>query len=153
MDQQKASNFLDGNSGNGCVLLMIDGQLQEGVPNERSTSGIYHGPSYMDRDDYWAQKTDTEQNSEAQVSHMQNKTRTNHTETDQFSIMQWQVTPDFFTSSQYGLSSIAILPTNPVLYWKAVNAMSPEIWPSVILQDYVGYTRLNEGSFPTQLGA
>lgn len=151
-DLLEAQTFLDKNDGAGCVLLMIDGRLQDGVTNQRTSSGIYQGPTYMDRDDFWANKGDTESNAAAEVAHMVGKTRDNG-DSDDFAIMQWQVTPDLLTSLDYGLSTIAILPTNPALYWDAVNAMTPEVWPTVILQDYIGYIHLNEGSFPDDLGS
>ncbi|OAA55282.1 Pectin lyase fold/virulence factor [Niveomyces insectorum RCEF 264] len=150
--EQKARAFFDKNGGAGCVLLMTDGRLQDGVPVDKTSSGIYHGPTYLDRDDYWAQKGDTESNSAAEIAHMNTITRDNG-QADNLLIMQWQCTPDLLTANFYGLSTIGILLTNPALYWDAFNAMSPETWPSVILEDYIGYQRLHEGSFPDELGA
>ncbi|KAK3376336.1 PLC-like phosphodiesterase [Lasiosphaeria ovina] len=151
-DRLAAQKFLDQNGGKGCVLIMTDGRLQAGVPTERPASGIFHGPDWMDRDDFWANKGDTASLAAAQVAHMTGTPRDNGGG-DSFLITQWQCTPDVVTATLYGLSSIAILPTNPSLYWAAVNSMSPEAWPTVVLQDYLGLIHTGESAFPGQLGA
>jgi hypothetical protein len=151
-DKLQAQKLMDKNNGAGCVLIMTNGALQGGVPKDRHSSGIYYGADYMDRDDYWAQKVDTEELATAQVAHMKGNLRDASTN-DRFSIMQWQSSPDILSSGIFGLSGIAIEPTNPALYFSAVNAMGIDVWPTVILQDYIGYIHINEGEFPNQLGS
>lgn len=72
---------------------------------------------------------------------------------DMFSIMQWVVTLTALDVSAVSIASVAILPMNPALYSNGVNAMSPDHFPNVILQDYLGYLHPGEGSFPDDLGA
>ncbi|KLU87058.1 hypothetical protein MAPG_06063 [Magnaporthiopsis poae ATCC 64411] len=152
-DRLKAQTLLDKNNGAGCVLIMTDGRLDQGITPDRPSSGIYRGRQYMDRDDYWAEKTNEVDNSAAQVSHMEKITRSGDNG-DSFYIMQWQPTPDIYSSTfLYGLQRIALMPTNPALYWRALNSMKPNIWPTVIMQDYIGLLHLNEVGFPDQLGA
>ncbi|KAL8365461.1 hypothetical protein RB595_004326 [Gaeumannomyces hyphopodioides] len=151
-DRLKARELMDRNGGAGCVLIMTDGALNGDVKKDRTSAGIYHGPTYMSRDDYWAEKDNEVDNSAAQVAHMQRIDRSGGA--DPFYIMQWQITPDVFSSTfTYGLQVLALLATNPVLYWRAVNAMDANAWPTVVMQDYICMLHLNEGGFPDQLGA
>ncbi|KAM7183567.1 PLC-like phosphodiesterase, TIM beta/alpha-barrel-containing domain containing protein [Naviculisporaceae sp. PSN 640] len=153
-DRLKAQTLLDQNSGKGCVLILTDGALQAGVPVDRPSSGIYQGSKYMNRDDFWANKQETKSLAEAQTARMVDAAyRRDGDDGDRFSIMQWQCTPDVAAATLYGLSRIAMLPTNPALYWAGVNAMSPEAWPTVIMQDYVGQLLPGQAAFPGQLGA
>lgn len=57
---------------------------------------------------------------------------------DRFHVGQWVFTPDGATSTLfYGLQEIAILPTNPALYWRGIggvrdddgDGISPENFP------------------------
>lgn len=127
---------------------MIDGRLPAGVAAQRPSAGIYNGTAHMDRNDVWAQQDGTETTADREVAHMRANTRDGST-ADRFAIMQWQVTPDGATSLLGGLvgitlASVAVLPTNPALYWAAVNAMSPGVWPTVIMQDYIGVLHTDE---------
>ncbi|KAM7184344.1 PLC-like phosphodiesterase, TIM beta/alpha-barrel-containing domain containing protein [Rhypophila sp. PSN 637] len=153
-DRLRAQALFDLNGGAGCVLILTEGSLQPGIPADRPSSGIYHGPRYMNRDDFWADRRDTASLAAAQTAHVADPAnRRDVDDGDRFSIMQWQCTPDIAAATLYGLSSIAILPTNPSLYWSGVNAMTPEAWPTVIMQDYVGMIHRGETAFPGQLGA
>jgi hypothetical protein len=148
----QAGTLMDMNNGAGCVLIITDGTLNDGVPKDKPASGIYHAGDFMDRDDFWSKAKVTEDLAPAETNHMTAMNRDNG-DGDKFLIMQWQCTPSIDSELNYGLSRIAIMPTNPALYWYATNSMSPQHWPTVIQQDYIGYVVLNEGNFPDQLGA
>jgi hypothetical protein len=134
-DQQPMKNYLDMNNGAGCVLLITAGDLADGVPASRVDAGIYDGNNF-NVDDFWAQKDNPRDNAATEVAHLINKPRDN-SDSDNFFIMQWQCTPDFLTATEWGLDEVAIWGSNPTLYWAAVNAMSPSIFPTVILQDFI----------------
>jgi hypothetical protein len=144
-----AGELMDSNNGGGCVIPLIAEGFTNATLNDRPSAGIYNSAA-LNINDHWSNMDTTEDMAEDQVANMQAHTRGGD---DQFDIMQWVVS---LTASDFAfadIASVAILPTNPAFYWRAVNAMSPEIWPTVIMQDYVGYIHMNEGSFPSQLGA
>ncbi|KAK4224388.1 hypothetical protein QBC38DRAFT_458350 [Podospora fimiseda] len=151
-DRLQAHTPMDMNNGAGCVLILTDGALENGVPTDKISSGIYHGPSYMDRDNYGSNNGNIGSLSDDKIAHMQNMKR-NGDDNDRFFIMQWQATPDIISSLRHGLEDAGLFDLNPVLYRDAINSMSPESWPTVIQQDYVGYIHLNEGRFPDDLSA
>ena len=136
---QTVGSFMDLNGGKGCVLLLTDGDTKDGnnIPNSRIASAIYHAAEYMNRDDHWAEEATPQDNSAAQINHMHGVSRDN-TGSDKFFIMQWQCTPDFTAETAWGLDNYAVKASNPALYWYGVNAMTPESFPTVILQDYIG---------------
>jgi hypothetical protein len=151
-DRREAREFMDMNGGAGCVLLMLNGKLKDGITFQRPSSGIYWGRNYMDLDDYWAEKEKPEELAAAQIARMKVNKR-DKGNNDRFFIMQWQSTPNFGQSTFLkGLDSYAIELVNPMLYWKAVNEMSFEYWPTVIMQDYVGYLHLG-GDELVRMGA
>ncbi|KAK1590791.1 uncharacterized protein LY79DRAFT_686694 [Colletotrichum navitas] len=56
-----------------------------------------------------------------------------------FHIGQWFSTPSPLTSTYpYSIQSIAVLPTNPALYWKGVNSINSAVLSNVLLADYIG---------------
>ena len=152
-DRLRAGELMDKNNGHGCVLIQIDSAyLDSGVPRERPESGIYWAGNNMERDDYWANKENVQDLAQAQVSHMEENVRDGGSNTkDKYAIMQWQTTPEVIPT--VSLEFDAVLQTNPALYWYAVNRMGPDMWPTVIMQDYLGYIHMEEGEFPSQLGA
>jgi hypothetical protein len=144
-----AGELMDRNNDGGCVIPLIAESFPNVTLSDRPEAGIYTTAS-LGINDYWFNKDTTEDMAECRVANMQALPRGGD---DQIDITQWIVTLTAVDFAFANIASIAILPTNPALYWRLVNAMSPEIWPTVILQDYVGYIHINEGSFPSQLGA
>lgn len=172
---EPARTFLDANHGNGCVLLFTWSEHfnDRGVRPDRPESGIYND-TVLSRDDYWSKATDSPRNSFLQVNHTQNVPQRASSpiprddtlpldgdDADKFSIMQWQCTPGIADSSQWGLDRFAVLSSNPALYWYGVNGISPEHFPTVIMQDYIGQLLVTDGipnqdsitAFPGQLAA
>ncbi|KAL3462096.1 pectate lyase superfamily protein-domain-containing protein [Aspergillus heterothallicus] len=144
-DQQPIKNFLDPNDGAGCVLLLTDGRLQDGIAVDRVASGIYHGPTYLHRDDYWAEEQYTQQNADKQLARLTTHTRDDGSSDDYF-IMQWQCTPSALDVSipPPTLQLIANQETNPALYHYGVNAITPDYFPTVILHDAVGLFHVSD---------
>ena len=132
---QPASYFMDRNDGAGCVLIILDGRIPDDVKHESNPDGFYTSRN-MGFNDHWSEMDVPEDMAEDQTSTWKGITRSNSD--DNYLISQWLVTVDFMTSGSYGLQNIAILPTNPSLYWMGVNEMSPEKWPNVLMVDYIG---------------
>ena len=136
-NQQKASYFMDRNGGAGCVIFLLDGDLDEKVAHDSVSDGIYESKR-MDFWDNWSNLADTEAMTKDQVADWSTVGRSGQFINDRFLIGQWLVSADAVTSTIDTLERIAILPTNPALYWMGVNNMSPESWPNVLLVDYIG---------------
>ncbi|CAK7219716.1 hypothetical protein SBRCBS47491_003942 [Sporothrix bragantina] len=160
--QEPARTFLDANGGKGCVLLLTAHEhFWDNVTSDRPSAGIYDD-GRLHRDDYWSKADNTVDNSFLQINHTQGISRGDklNDTLDPFCIMQWQCTPNIVDSSLYGLDRVAVLSSNPALYWYGVNGMSPQHFPTVILEDYIGMLLVANGvtneditSFPAQLGA
>lgn len=143
------------NGGDGCVLLLTDGRLNNSIPIHRPASGIYHGPTYLQRDDYWAEELYTQQTADKEIAHNSGKPRDNTNSTasgvshDDYFIMQWQCTPSGFDTSlpPPTIQLIASHESNPALYHYGLNAISPEHFPTVILHDAAGLFHVSDLSF------
>ncbi|KND91669.1 PI-PLC X-box domain-containing protein [Tolypocladium ophioglossoides CBS 100239] len=136
-NQQKASYFMDRNGGKGCVMLLLDGDLTNDVPHDSVGDGIYE-TKRMDFSDTWSNLPDTEPLANSQVANWKSAGRSGQFINDRFLISQWLVSADAVTTTLVSIQNIAILPTNPALYWMGVNNMSPESWPNVLMVDYIG---------------
>ncbi|GAP93420.1 hypothetical protein SAMD00023353_10300200 [Rosellinia necatrix] len=145
LDRRPMSVYLDANQNSGCVLILTDGRLKDGIPKDQPASGIYHGPTYLHRDDYWAEEEHTKQNSDKQLVKLQSHTRDDGSSDDYF-IMQWQCTPNAADVSlpPPTIQLIANQETNPALYHYGVNKMTPEHFPTVILHDAAGLFHVSD---------
>ncbi|KAL4820329.1 PLC-like phosphodiesterase [Aspergillus spinulosporus] len=136
--RQKASYFMDQNNGNGCVLFLLDGSnIPSGVPSSSPSDGIYPA-SAMVVNDHWSNLATTQPVAEDQIAVWSAVSRVSPFTNDQFLISQWLVSADALQTTALTIQNIAIMPTNPALYWAGVNAMSPTKWPNVLLVDYIG---------------
>ncbi|KND86311.1 Killer toxin subunits alpha/beta [Tolypocladium ophioglossoides CBS 100239] len=138
-NNRNASFFIDMNDGKGCVIFLLAGNLQKDVPQESIGDGIYQG-NRMGKGfkDNWSNLPDTELLAERQVADWKTVDRSGSFSDDQFLISQWIISANTISTGMYGIESMAILPTNPALYWMGVNNMSPETWPNVLMVDYIG---------------
>ncbi|KAL5051346.1 hypothetical protein BDW71DRAFT_52015 [Aspergillus fruticulosus] len=136
--RRKASYFLDQNNGNGCVLFLLDGSnIPSGVPSSSPSDGIYPA-SAMTVNDHWSNLATTQPVAEDQIAVWSAIDRVSPFTNDQFLISQWLVSADALQTTALTIQNIAIMPTNPALYWAGVNAMNPTKWPNVLLVDYIG---------------
>jgi len=140
---QKASYFMDRNQGKGCVVLLLNGHLDNGVPRESLGDGIYD-MGRMGVSDHWSNKMQASDMAPDQVSNWRSATRGSASDFGSLMIAQWLVTPDALASTAYTLQNFAIEPTNPSLYWAGVNGMDPEHWPNVLLVDYIGVQKQDQ---------
>ncbi|POR39606.1 Uncharacterized protein TPAR_00202 [Tolypocladium paradoxum] len=150
MDERKVGDLMNLNGGNGCVLIFLDtAHLNEKISSTSdhisSSDGIYSKNDIRWKDG-WPDKEDTKDVAEWNVAEWK-KSRSN------FLVSQWLSSPHFLTSTfSYSLQSIAVLPTNPALYWRGVNDISPEQFPNVIMVDYIGQILMNAAGW-SDLGA
>ncbi|KAL6235356.1 hypothetical protein BDW75DRAFT_144158 [Aspergillus navahoensis] len=136
--RQKASYFMDQNNGNGCVLFLLDSSnIPTGVPSSSPSDGIYPA-SAMAVNDHWSNLATTQPVAEDQIAVWSAINRVSPFTNDQFLVSQWLVSADALQTTALTIQNIAIMPTNPALYWAGVNAMSPAKWPNVLLVDYIG---------------
>ncbi|POR36398.1 PI-PLC X-box domain-containing protein [Tolypocladium paradoxum] len=136
-NQQKASYFMDRNGGKGCVIFLLDGDLKADVPHDSIVDGIYESKR-MEFWDNWSNLPDTKSLAQDQAAAWKSVGRSGQFSNDRFLIGQWLVSADAVTTTLVSIQNIAILPTNPALYWMGVNNMSPESWPNVLMVDYIG---------------
>ncbi|OAA72288.1 LysM domain-containing protein [Cordyceps fumosorosea ARSEF 2679] len=137
-DKQPASYFMDRNGGRGCVLFLLDtSNLQDGVPHDAVADGIYRTEALPVWDN-WSNLPDTQKVAEDQTAKWKTVSRAGAFANDQFLIGQWIISADPLTTTALTIEQMAVQPTNPALYWMGLNAMSPEVFPTVALVDYVG---------------
>ncbi|KAI8198155.1 Mutanase [Colletotrichum sp. SAR 10_76] len=138
--------FMDMNGGAGCVLVILEGEVADGVADSLPKEGIYRNKVHMFRFDHWPVATipDTIVKLTAETLSEPDRRKIDGTPKKEFMVAQWQLTPDFTTSSNFGLEALAVYPTNPTLYWGGVPAMSPETYPTVLMQDYIGVRLVDE---------
>lgn len=142
MEQLKMGYLQKQNGGKGCVLIFLDTKnLDEKIGSAKDyishEDGIYHKENDIHWTDAWPDKEDTEEAAEVTIALWKKKKN--------FHVGQWLVTPHFLTSTfAYSLQGIAILPTNPALYWRGVNEMTPENYPNILMVDYIGMVLMNE---------
>ncbi|KAL2820904.1 PLC-like phosphodiesterase [Aspergillus cavernicola] len=136
--RQKASWFMDRNNGAGCVIFLLNGaNLQDGVPRASIADGLYRAEQ-MPVHDNWSNKPTTQPVAENQITVWSANPRVQPFSHDEFLISQWLVSADAVSTTALTIQNIAIMPTNPALYWAGVNALSPTKWPNVLLVDYIG---------------
>ncbi|BCS26648.1 phosphatidylinositol-specific phospholipase C domain-containing protein [Aspergillus puulaauensis] len=136
--RQKASYFMEQNDGAGCVVFLLNGDnIPDGVTSSSISEGLYPA-SQMAVNDHWSDLPTTKPVAEDQTSVWSGINRVEPFTDDEFLISQWLVSADALQTTALTIQNIAIMPTNPALYWAGVNAMSPTQWPNVILVDYIG---------------
>jgi hypothetical protein len=138
--EQLTMGELQRNKG-GCVLIFLDTRHLSEKISDTNEHFSYKDGIYKTTDlsftDAWVNKEDTKGVAEASIAEWQKK--------KDFHIGQWLSTPHFLTSTfTHSLQIIAILPTNPALYWAGVNGMTPEKYPNVLMVDYIGMVLMNE---------
>ncbi|KAH0420927.1 hypothetical protein CcaCcLH18_13725 [Colletotrichum camelliae] len=143
---RRMGEFMDMNGGKGCVLIILEGDVATGVPNSLPKEGIYRSDVHMHRFDHWPTATipDTIVKKTAATLAEPFRAKKEGTNRQEFMVAQWQLTPDIVTSGKFGLEALAVYPTNPTLYWGGVAAMSPETYPTVLMQDYIGVRLVDE---------
>ncbi|KAI8671681.1 SGNH-hydro domain-containing protein [Fusarium keratoplasticum] len=136
----KMGTLMGQNKGKGCVLIFLNtGNLEEKIEEKDRISekdGIYNKDS-MKLTDAWPNKKNTEDMAEWAVTEWKKE------KTDMY-IGQWVVTANYAPGGETrSILQTSVLATNPALYWRGVNEMSPTAFPNVLLVDYIGNVLLN----------
>ncbi|KAH6959267.1 hypothetical protein DER45DRAFT_594703 [Fusarium avenaceum] len=128
----KLSTLMSKNAGKGCVLIFLDTEhLDENIEEEDQIwekEGIYRKDAMSVRDP-WPNRKDTKDAVEFTIDEWKKNTQSG------MYVAQWLVTP--FPILDYSIMEIAILPTNPALYWRGVNEITPQVFPNVLMVDYI----------------
>lgn len=116
-----------------------DPALGDKAPKDRPRSGIYYAPEYLNRKDVWAEEALPRDTAPKEVEALSSVTR-NGADTDNnvYYIMQWQCT------SFGSIQKIAVLESNPSLYHYGLNFITPMRFPTVILHDSVGLSKIDK---------
>lgn len=135
-----------GQNNNGCVVLLLDTKHSiKTTTKEDPAAGIYKHDDHFDFTDSWAETEDVETLVKKQAEERVKKSG--------FFINQWLLTPSTLTSLfGNGNEIAAIWPTNPILYWAGYQSMTPQLFPNVLMQDYIGVLVKGEWAWE-QLGA
>ncbi|KZL68950.1 exo-beta- -glucanase [Colletotrichum incanum] len=131
--------LMSSNNGKGCVLIFLDTAHMKNIPEAKriSTDDGIHKSDAIQWTNAWPEKDDTKAVAEWAVDSWSRKTN--------FHVGKWISTPNPFTSTfVYSIQSIAVLPTNPALYWRGVNGIKLKKFPNVLLVDYIGMVLMNE---------
>lgn len=144
MDETRIGDFMDMNGGQGCVLFFLHQKnLHSTNPDLFSrispADGIYQkdGIAFTDA---WSEKEDTDEMAEWEINSWETK--------DRYHVCQWICTLGVYSSTfMYGIESVAVLPTNPALYWRRVNIFNPSKFPNEILVDYLAQVLLAEAGW------
>ncbi|KAH6856631.1 LysM domain-containing protein [Chaetomium sp. MPI-CAGE-AT-0009] len=142
-------SLMSRNNNKGCVLIFLDtAHLQRNIatPDRVARSDGIYDKGDLSWTNGWPEKESTKDVAEFNVD-LWKKPR------DNMLLSQWLSSPHILTSTfSYGLEDIAVLPTNPALYWRGVPDMSPTAFPNVIMVDYIGQILINDASWG-ELGA
>ncbi|KAH8894659.1 exo-beta-1,3-glucanase [Thozetella sp. PMI_491] len=145
--EQPIGNFLGGNGGGGCVIVILDGQIEKSI--ESVNDGIY-SVSHIRFWDDWSQQGFTDSMASKEISDWKTVNRPGgggRSNDDQIFINQWLPSAAPLDIQGFGLQAIAVIPTNPTLYWAGVNNISPETFPNVLMVDYIGEVTMNDNAF------
>ncbi|KAF0331158.1 mutanase [Colletotrichum asianum] len=104
--------FMDMNGGSGCVLVILEGEVADGVPDSLPKEGIYRDNVRMYRFDHWptASIPDTIIKKTAAELADPARHKKNGTEKQELMVAQWQLTPPLAATSDWRRSP-SILPT------------------------------------------
>ena len=148
LTDRTVGSLMSSNGGKGCVFIFLN---TAHLSNIAETDRVARSDGIYDRGDLpwsdgWPNKEDTKAVAEFNVN------RWAEARGDVL-VSQWLSTPNVLTSTfSYSVQAIAVLPTNPTLYWRGVPDMSPTAFPNVIMVDYIGQLLMNEQRWE-ELGA
>lgn len=135
-----------GENNNGCVILLLDNKNSiKTTTKEDPAAGIYKQEDHFTFFDSWAETED--------IDVLVKKQADKRASIPGFFINQWLLTPSTMTSIfGNGNEVAAVWPTNPILYWAGYQNMTPQLFPNVLMQDYIGVLVKGEWAWE-QLGS
>ncbi|KAJ0290318.1 hypothetical protein CBS470a_003965 [Colletotrichum nupharicola] len=135
--------LMEQNDGRGCVAIILD---QFGVdarfPQDDPASGIFLAGKHMDRTDRWEEGVGRSPGEllayQATGFYDADRRRAEPSNGGDFFVSQWVLNAKHEDAVFYGLENLANYLTTPLLYYGGVAAMTPEMFPTVMLMDYIG---------------
>ncbi|CAK7231571.1 hypothetical protein SEUCBS140593_007970 [Sporothrix eucalyptigena] len=129
--------------GQPCVLVVSDGGPV------RPETGIY-GVNQFPNNDHWSDTMSVDTMASDQISYMKaNRNVVANNDKEKFFITQWIMTVEGFLNNaiggnlQFGIDDLAIRSAYDAVFWKAWNAFTPTMYPSVILMDFIGAVQID----------
>lgn len=131
LERKLMKHLVAKNGGNGCVIIVQDGWLADDVTKSDKSRGFYDKNQFT-KFDHWSNTGDLENMINSQVEEYSTKAN------QEYMISQWVLTPSLLETALINLELFALYFSNPSVYFAALMSMTPEGFPNVIMQDYVG---------------
>ncbi|KAI8196540.1 Mutanase [Colletotrichum sp. SAR 10_65] len=135
--------LMEQNDGRGCVAIILDQfGVDARVPQDDPASGIFLAGKHMDRTDRWEEGVGRSPGEllayQATGFYDAERRRAEPSNGGDFFVSQWVLNAKHEDAVFYGLENLANYLTTPLLYYGGVAAMTPEMFPTVMLMDYIG---------------
>ncbi|KAI8189636.1 Mutanase [Colletotrichum sp. SAR 10_75] len=143
LQERVMGELMEQNDGRGCVAIILDQfGVDEGIPQDDPASGIFLAGKHMDRTDRWEEDVGTTpaQLLGYQVTGFDDpvRRRLEPSKGGDFFVSQWVLNAKHEDAVFYGLENLANYLTTPMLYYGGVAEMTPDMFPTVMLMDYIG---------------
>ncbi|KAI8267365.1 Mutanase [Colletotrichum sp. SAR11_239] len=143
LQERVMGELMEQNGGTGCVAIILDQfGVDEGIPQDDPASGIFLAGKHMDRTDRWEEDVGTTpaQLLGYQVTGFDDpvRRRLEPSKGGDFFVSQWVLNAKHEDAVFYGLENLANYLTTPMLYYGGVAEMTPDMFPTVMLMDYIG---------------
>lgn len=143
LQERVMDELMEQNGGTGCVAIILDQfGVDPRIPQDDPTSGIFLAGKHMDRTDRWEENVGI---TPAQLLHYQVagfydpvRRRLEPSKGGDFFVSQWVLNARHEDAVFLGLENLANYLTTPMLYYGGVAEMTPEMFPTVMLMDYIG---------------
>ncbi|KAJ0335067.1 hypothetical protein COL922a_009804 [Colletotrichum nupharicola] len=135
--------LMEQNDGRGCVAIILDQfGVDARVPQDDPASGIFLAGKHMERTDRWEEGVGRSPGEllayQATGFYDADRRRAEPSNGGDFFVSQWVLNAKPKDVVFYGLENLANYLTTPLLYYGGVAAMTPEMFPTVMLMDYIG---------------
>ncbi|KAI8270287.1 Mutanase [Colletotrichum sp. SAR 10_98] len=143
LQERVMGELMEQNDGSGCVAIILDQfGVDAGIPQDDPASGIFLAGKHMDRTDRWEEDVGTTpaQLLGYQVAGFDDpvRRRLEPSKGGDFFVSQWVLNAKHEDAVFYGLENLANYLTTPMLYYGGVAEMTPDMFPTVMLMDYIG---------------
>ncbi|KAJ5019227.1 Mutanase [Colletotrichum sp. SAR 10_99] len=143
LQERVMGELMEQNGGTGCVAIILEQfGVDPSVPQDDPASGIFLAGKHMDRTDRWEENVGI---TPAQLLHYQVagfydpvRRRLEPSKGGDFFVSQWVLNARHEDAVFWGLENLANYLTTPMLYYGGVAEMTPEMFPTVMLMDYIG---------------
>ncbi|KAF4825555.1 Mutanase [Colletotrichum siamense] len=143
LQERVMGELMEQNDGSGCVAIILDQfGVDPRIPQDDPASGIFLAGKHMDRTDRWEEDVGTTpaQLLGYQVAGFDDpvRRRLEPSKGGDFFVSQWVLNARHEDAVFWGVENLANYLTTPMLYYGGVAEMTPEMFPTVMLMDYIG---------------